>query len=279
MFTDSLKKAAVRHVKPRVPPATWKRLRAPAAAAQDSVAVARTQVRQRRASLTDLAKEFGTDKWGAHFYTPHYATHLGRFRGDHFTLLELGIGGYSRAGQGGASLRMWRAYFRHANIIGLDIQDKSFVDQDRIRSYRGSQVDADLLHKIVEDAGSIRVIIDDGSHRPEHIRESFRILFPLLEDGGVYVIEDVQTSYWPRWGGSVDRHDPTTTMALVKDLIDGLNYEEFLDDHEPTYSDRHVVAVHAYHNLVFIEKGENAEGSNRSPKETQWVAEHSTAGG
>ena len=53
-------------------------------------------------------------------------------------------------------------------------------------------------------------------------------------------------------------------MALVKRLVDGLNYEEFVDeDYQPTYADRHVVGVHCYHNLVIIEKGENAEGTNK----------------
>jgi hypothetical protein len=53
-------------------------------------------------------------------------------------------------------------------------------------------------------------------------------------------------------------------MALVKDLIDGLNYEEFVDDgYKPTYTDLHVVGIHTYHNLVIIQKGVNAEGSRR----------------
>jgi len=159
---------------------------------------------------------------------------------------------------------MWKHFFPKAQIIGLDVEDKSFVDAARIRTYRGSQVDEAILTQITDDADRLMVVVDDGSHRPEHIRETFRILFPLLEDGGVYAIEDIQTSYWPEWGGSEDRHDPTTTMALVKDLVDGLNYEEFVDEtYEATYTDANVVAVHAYHNLVFIEKGLNHEGTNR----------------
>ena len=50
-------------------------------------------------------------------------------------------------------------------------------------------------------------------------------------------------------------------MPLVKDLLDGLHYEEFEGAHQPSYSDQHVVAVHAYHNGVIIEKGLNNEGS------------------
>lgn len=224
--------------------------------------------------LTTLAREFGTDKWGVHRYTPHYERHLGHLRHKKFTLLEIGIGGATREGQGGASLRMWKWFFPRARIIGLDIVDKSFVDEPRIRTFQGSQVDAEVLKRIIAEEGAPLVAIDDGSHQSTHIRETFQILFPLLPDGAIYVIEDTQTSYWPLWDGSTDRQSRQTSMALVKDLIDGLNYVEFLDeDYEPSYSDTHVVAVHCYHNLVFIEKGSNLEGTT---KETilQHIAEH-----
>ena len=222
--------------------------------------------RRRLASLdlTGLAKEFGTDKWGNHRYTPHYQRHLEHLRDREFTLLEIGIGGYDRDREGGASLKMWSWFFPRARIIGLDIEDKSFVDDDRIRSVVGSQADPDVLARIVAEEGAPLVVVDDGSHRPEHVRATFRTLFPLLSAGGFYAIEDTQTSYWPRWGGSTDRQDPLTTMALVKDLVDGLNWVEFLDDdYQPTYTDRWVAAVHCYHNLVIIEKGLNEEWTNK----------------
>lgn len=263
---QTLRRAAVRTIKPLVSDGLWQRLRAAGGTASQPVAPAeppRWQVLQQM-NLTELAEEFGTDKWGLHRYTPHYERHLQHLRDERFTMLEIGIGGYARQRQGGASLRMWKHFFRKAQIIGLDIQDKSFVDQKRIRTYQGSQVDEALVRRIVEEAGGVQVVVDDGSHRPEHIRETFRFLFPLLPDGGIYAIEDTQTSYWPEWGGSEDRHDPTTTMALVKDLLDGLNFEEFVDEsYEPSYTDLHVVGVHAYHNLVIIEKGDNREGTNR----------------
>jgi demethylmacrocin O-methyltransferase len=53
-------------------------------------------------------------------------------------------------------------------------------------------------------------------------------------------------------------------MDMVKDLVDGLNHEELLvEGHEPSYTDTHVRAVHCYHNLVVIEKGDNREGTNK----------------
>lgn len=214
--------------------------------------------------LTELAQEFGTDKWGVHKYTPHYQRHLEHLRGERFTLLELGIGGYKRNFRSGASLRMWKWFFPRATIVGLDIEDKTWLTKGKIRAYLGDQTDPVVLKQIVADHGVPTVVVDDGSHIPAHVRESFRILFPLLPEGGVYCIEDTQTSYWPAWGGQVDPKAPGTSMDLVKDLVDGLNHEEFLvEGYEPTYTDQWVRSVHCYHNLVIIEKGNNVEGSNR----------------
>jgi len=222
---------------------------------------------ERRPSLTSLATIHGTDKWGLHKYTPHYERFLGHLRDDRFTLLELGIGGYSRTGEGGASLRMWRDFFPHAHIAGLDIEDKTFVADHRIHPYRGSQTDPAVLNRILTDHPDVKVIIDDGSHRPEHIRQSFDLLFDRLPLDGIYIIEDTQTSYWPAWGGSLDRTDPSTTMALVKDLIDGLNHEEFLDPHyRPTATDLTVKALHCFHNLVIIEKATTGKAPTSTPR-------------
>ena len=50
------------------------------------------------------------------------------------------------------------------------------------------------------------VIIDDGSHDPEDMMLGFDIMFPLLKEGGLYILEDVETSYWNRPGSSVYGH-------------------------------------------------------------------------
>jgi hypothetical protein len=217
-----------------------------------------------RPNLTELSRGFQTDKWGNHKYTPHYHRHFRSWRDRKLNILEIGIGGYKREGQGGGSLQMWKAYFPNAQIFGLDIEDKSFVDQPRIRTFQGDQTDPGILTSIVETAGELHIVIDDGSHQPAHVRESFRILFPLLAPDGIYVIEDTQTSYWPEWGGEEDPKAAGTSMDLVKDLIDGLNYEEFvIDGYAPSYTDVHVKEISCYHNLVFIKKGINREGTRK----------------
>jgi hypothetical protein len=229
--------------------------------------------------LTELAQQFGSDKWGVHRYTPHYQRHFAHLRDREMLVLELGIGGYARERQGGASLRMWKWFFPRAQVVGVDIQDKSFVDEPRIRAFQGSQTDRRLMRRIVKRFGAPTIVIDDGSHRPPHVIKSFQILFPMLEDGGLYVIEDIQTSYWPEFKGSLDRDDPATSMAMVKRLLDGLNHEEFLDEtYDPSYTDLHVVAVHCYHNLVVIEKGDNREGTNKHVANRRWYAARAEAG-
>ncbi|MFG2426610.1 hypothetical protein [Streptomyces sp. NPDC048590] len=214
--------------------------------------------------LCKLAKHFRTDKWGTHRYAQHYQKHLQHLKNEPINLLEIGVGGYSRAGQGGASLRMWKHFFPNAHIFGMDIQDKSFVDEDRITTFVGDQSDPGSLVGVAAKVGTLDVIIDDGSHLSPHILTTFETLFPLLRDGGIYAVEDTQTSYWPEWQGSEDRDDPKTSMSMLKRLADGINYEEFVDaDYAPSYTDLNIVGMHFYHNLVIIEKGRNAEGTNK----------------
>lgn len=214
--------------------------------------------------LEDLASYFGTDKWGSHFYIPQYEAHLRKFRFRKIKLLEIGVGGYEHPEFGGNSLRMWKRYFPLGRIYSLDIYDKSRHEESRIKIFKGSQIDKQFLEHIVKETGELDIIIDDGSHINAHVIETFTLLFPALKHGGVYVVEDTQTSYWPNQGGSSENlNQDGTTMNWFKRLADGLNYREFrLPNYKPTYFDQTVVSIHFYHNLVFVYKGDNLEESN-----------------
>ncbi len=217
-----------------------------------------------RRDLPKLATIYGTDKWGTHWFAAHYARHFQPLRRKKITLLEIGIGGCERPADGGYSLRMWRRFFPNAQIVGLDYFDKSPHAEKRIRIYRGDQADEKLLRQIVAEVGRPDIIIDDGSHLNHHVLKSFEVLFPLLADDGIYVVEDTQTAYWPDAGGSSDNLlTAPTSMALLKSLVDGLNHEEFLKPgYVPSYHDQNITGLHFYHNLVFVQKGKNQEGSN-----------------
>lgn len=203
----------------------------------------------------------GTDKQGAHNYAEHYAHHFREIRHRPLVVLEIGIAG-------GNSLRTWKAYFPNSEIYGIDILDKTFHDAHRIKTFMGSQADEAFLAQVIKEIGSPDVIIDDGSHLNQHVIFTFKALFPLMKPNGIYAIEDLQTSYWDelwdtKWGGSMSKDSPTS-MNFLKSLVDGLNHEEFPPEvgHFPDYFDRHITGLHFYHNLAFIIKGDNSEGSN-----------------
>ncbi len=212
--------------------------------------------------LTRLAIKHGTDKWGLHFYTPVYNSFLRRMRRLPIRLLEIGIGGYNMQGVGGASLSMWADYFPEGRIVGIDVADKRLSLDPRIEVRRGSQEDSDFLNRVCDELGPFDIIIDDGSHVPQHVTSSFNILFPRLRDGGYYMIEDVQTTFWPQFGGSALGG---ATMRLAMAMLENLHHAEIKVAHPTRHVDdlsKSIRSFHAFHNLFVIEKGDNTEPSN-----------------
>jgi hypothetical protein len=159
-------------------------------------------------------------------YLERYERHFSPMRSSVRTVLELGI-------HEGESLLMWRDYFPDAIIAGLDI-NASPIDGERLRAYRGSQDDLELLDRIAAECApeGFDIIIDDCAHIGKLAKRSFWHLFDnRLKETGVYVIEDWGTGYWPQWPGgrqfepAPDRDDefPSHTAGMpgfVKQLID-----------------------------------------------------------
>ena len=213
--------------------------------------------------LTRLAIRHGTDKWAPHFYTPIYHAHFSSLRERPVRLLEIGVGGYESAQLGGNSLRMWADYFPHGTVVGIDIAEKRLAPIPRVIVLRGSQDDPAFLESLCATHGPFDIIIDDGSHMPKQVAASFGMLFPKLSDGGIYVIEDVQTAFWPGFGGSPE--DGAETMQLAHSILRGINHMEIAvaaPSFEPPPHAASIRALHAYHNLLVIEKGNNREPSN-----------------
>jgi hypothetical protein len=212
------------------------------------------------ADLKGLAVRFGSDKWGSHWYTQHYQQHLGPQRHRVRTVLEIGVGGYADA-PGGSSLEMWRRFFPRAVVYGVDTEDKSAVRSQRVHTLRGDQADPDFLAALPERTGRLDVVVDDGSHRCADQIATFHALLPHLTEGGCYAIEDLETSYWPGFGGTGADGAAPTAVEVCKSLVDGLNHRERLPEHRtpPVYSDEHVVAVHFFHGLCLVRVGANRE--------------------
>ncbi len=215
-------------------------------------------------NLDKLAEIYRTDKTGDHNYTPHYKLHFRKFKYKRIKLLEIGAGGFEKPYEGGYALRMWKKYFPFGTIFSIDIYDKSTIEEKRVKIFQGKQNDKEFLDKVTGMTGDLDIIIDDACHINKYVIESFQILFPKLKDGGIYVVEDTQTSYWKSFGGdSENLNNPETTMSFFKSLADSLNNKEFIKpNYNQSYYDKKIVSIHFYHNLVFIYKGNNNEDSN-----------------
>ncbi|WP_328708575.1 hypothetical protein [Microbispora hainanensis] len=211
-------------------------------------------------SLAELAVAHGSDKWGLHYYTDAYERHFAPLRNHVSTVLELGIGGYGHPMSGGASLRMWKRYFHRAMVYGVDLFDKSAIEEQRITALQGDESDEQFLEDIVARTGPLDVVVDDGSHISANSITAFRGLWPHVRPGGYYVIEDLYTSYWPGYlGDDVQPGGQGSTIGMIKGLVDQLH-----DDEEDGTHD--VMALHLYRHLVFIQKGNNRQGLT-----PQWV--------
>ena len=129
-----------------------------------------------------------------HDYLRHYEIYLRGYTKDTgFSMLELGAGPDWNIG---ASLKIWKEYFPLANKIVV-ADDKESAQELEALGTNIKVVTGDLGNSktlsLLE--GSYDFIIDDASHIWRHQIECFNVLFQSLNPGGLYIIEDIQTSF------------------------------------------------------------------------------------
>src|SRR5271154_1237071 len=154
-------------------------------------------------TLEECAVAWTTDKGViGHRYLQWYERYAERMRLSAVKVLEIGV-------DLGKSHRMWRDYFPNADVIGLDSDRQYIVDLgERITTVLGNQNDPDVMGEMAA-RGPFDLIVDDGSHIPEHQIYSFMRLFPALRPGGVYIIEDIALH------GDEQDQEPKTWQFLV----------------------------------------------------------------
>lgn len=135
-----------------------------------------------------IFNKYNTDK-GAYFhnYTRQYNTLLKDFRDKPIKYLEIGV-------FNGGSIKAFRETFKNSTcILGLDVDNrcKEYEDVDNNLFIEiGDATDSHFIQKITEKYGTFDVILDDGSHINRDVIKSFELLFPLLNDNGLYIVED-----------------------------------------------------------------------------------------
>ena len=158
-----------------------------------------------------LGQKHKTDKVLHHRYDRFYDIFLSRLREKEIVLFEIGAG-Y------GESFTMWHEYFPKGKIFSMDIGAIRWEEWGEI--FLGDQSSLSDLKKAKEKIGYCDVIVDDGSHIPEHQIESFIYLFQeVLKPGGIYIIEDIECSFWnPQaeiYGYKVGNHNILNFLSSV----------------------------------------------------------------
>ncbi|MCM1157887.1 MAG: glycosyltransferase [Bacteroidales bacterium] len=188
-------------------------------------------------------------KWSHYFEVYH--RHFERFRNRPVTVLEIGI-------WGGGSLQMWKNYFGpQSHIIGIDIMEECRnYEEEQIKIYIGSQEDREFLQRVKKEIPQVDIIIDDGGHTMNQQIVTFEELFPILAEGGVYLCEDMHTSYWPEFKGGYK--NPHSFAEYSKNFVDALNARYSLSaDLQPDILTQTIQSIHYYDSMIVLEKGEH----------------------
>ena len=166
-----------------------------------------------------------------------------RFRNTNVTLLEIGI-------SAGACLQLWRDYLgANANIYGADICEGALYNEERIRCFRCDVADKESLIKLMNEVGTVDIIIDDASHICSDQILTFETLFPMINENGIYLCEDTHTSYRRSYGGGYLREG--TFVEYCKSLIDSMYFTEGQNIQRHMFTDT-IQSITFYPSLVMI---------------------------
>lgn len=220
--------------------------------------------------LDQLAVSFNTDKGSKwHGYAQIYEHYFEKIRFQPLKFLEIGF-------FKGSSARMWNKYFPNASLYFIDIDPQAFKLyghelSDRCHLHVVDQSKSLALKNFAQSVGpEFDIIIDDGSHFMAHQITSFITLFPYIKPGGIYVIEDLHTSYWQIYGGGGTQDhpqaSPNSAIRFFQSLVDHVNYIGArtqcanINNCPPTvlktlnYYQAHIKSIHFYDSLCIILK-------------------------
>lgn len=189
--------------------------------------------------LARLFQHFGTDKLPVHHYQRAYCPLLEPYRRTAKTVVELGF-------WKGAGCASFAAYFRNATIYGVDnglyysldvVQDGDELvpahkgkplqlgpRRKHVHLFRAEMKQLETKFDKVKELGrsgvglpaqNIDVLIDDADHFKSTQIANFRLWFPRVRTGGIYIIEDIfmTPTAWPGWNTEGNRVPSSNDLA------------------------------------------------------------------
>jgi cephalosporin hydroxylase len=186
-------------------------------------------------SLTSIAEKSGTDKL-AQGFIDIYQQYFSTLQDSAQHVLEIGI-------WQGASHLMWQEYFSNASIYGIDflkapsaIKSLSVIKERGINVEIGDQSKRGDLQTALQGFNNPQfdIIIDDGGHTMEQQQVTLGYLFPHLKSGGLFIVEDLHTSYLPNFGFS-KKENNGSCQILENFILTGSISSPYMTEEETLY--------------------------------------------
>ena len=168
-------------------------------------------------------EQYNTDKY-AHGFIDVYEPYFNEVSNSKH-ILEIGV-------YYGGSLKYLSDKFKDGNIYGIDIEDKTQYDAERVKTYIVNQEDRDALNRFLEETDvEFDIIIDDGGHTMKQQQVSLGTLFKRLKKGGIYILEDLHTSRLENFG-TIFPDDLITTLDMLQSFkyTNNIASNHILDD-------------------------------------------------
>ena len=191
-----------------------------------------------------------------HNYLPLYWRYFRDIQFSTKKILEIGI-------HKGGSLKLWKDFFPNAEIHGFDIDEncKGF-EEDRIKIFIGDQGKENDFKQFDEDYD---IIIDDGSHIPEHMLKSLNYLYKRnLKHGGIYIIEDIEENQYQFLKSSI--HKLIEEINYCTEGVEWPLLNSLLEDDESSWWAKNTLGVSFYKYICFVFKGRNPEDGEASAR-------------
>lgn len=203
----------------------------------------------------------GPGIWKGRHYFEIYHRHFAKFVGREVNVLEIGV--YS-----GGSLGMWKEYFGPGcRVYGVDIaEDCRCYEDERTTILVGDQSDRAFWERVRREVPPLDVVIDDGSHIPDHQIVSLEELLPHLRLGGVYLCEDIETQ-----GNPMVDYVAGLTHNLYEADKTGPDGTLSRTGARPSWFQLQVHSLHFYPFVIVLEKNDSPVAEFPSERRgTQW---------
>lgn len=187
-------------------------------------------------------------KWNNYFEIYH--TYFKKYSSQKISLIEFGT-------FHGGSLDMWSDYFsKDSRIIGVDINPYcKELENEGYEIFIGDQENKEFLRELMGTIGNVDIVVEDGGHEMKQQIHTFQEVFPYLNNGGIFCIEDLETSYFQSFGGGFRKEG--TFIEFSKNLIDSINVWHLQNDIKTLneYSSS-IKSMHVYDSVILFEKDE-----------------------